>query len=63
MPYELAVELKRHERACALYVALTPLDQRAYRDWIATAKQEATRAKRAKECIRLILRGQRLGLR
>lgn len=63
MPYELAVALKQHERACALYIALTPLDQRAYRDWIAAAKRAETRVKRAKECIRLILRGQRLSLR
>ena len=63
MPYELAVALKQNDRACALYLALTPLDQRCYRDWIAAAKREETRTKRASECIRLILRGQRLSLR
>ena len=63
MPYELACALKQHERAASIYVALAPSHQRAYRDWIASAKREETRARRSKEAIKLLLRGARLGLR
>lgn len=63
MPYELMCALKGHERAAQIYLALAPSHQRAYRDWIAAAKREDTRARRSKEAIKLLLRGARLGLR
>ncbi len=63
MPYEFACALKQHDRAAAIYIALAPSHQRAYRDWIASAKREETRMRRSKEAIKLLLRGAKLAVR
>ena len=60
MPEELAVALRKNQRAAKGFDALTPACQRQYILWIADAKRTETREKRAKEATKLLAEGKKL---
>jgi uncharacterized protein YdeI (YjbR/CyaY-like superfamily) len=63
MPPELEARLNRNVKAKAAFEALAPSYQRQYVGWIASAKREDTRKKRVAEAIKLLSRGEKLGMR
>ena len=60
LPEELAVALRKNQRAAKGFDALTPACQRQYILWIADAKRTETREKRAKEATKLLAEGKKL---
>lgn len=59
MPGELKRELARNKRASAAFATLTPSQKKEFANWIATAKQPATKASRAGKAVGLIAAGKR----
>lgn len=55
--------LEKHPKAWAHFDRLSPRERRRYVMWIHLAKQEATKARRLQEAIRLLSAGQKLGLK
>jgi len=60
---EFAEGLKRNAKAKETFDNLAPTYQKQYLGWIEVAKQAGTREKRIKESVRLLERGEKLGLK
>lgn len=63
MPSELSQLLTVNKKAKEFFNELTPSHKKQYIGWIASAKKIETREKRAKEAIKLLETGQKLGMR
>ena len=63
MPAAFAKALKNNTKAQETYNNLAPTYQKQYLGWIETAKRPETKEKRIKESIRLLEKGEKLGLR
>ena len=63
MPDELTQLLSKNKVAREFFESLTKSCKKQYIGWIASAKKEETRLKRAEEAIRLLTKKQKLGLR
>jgi uncharacterized protein YdeI (YjbR/CyaY-like superfamily) len=63
MPAELRTALKENPKAQQGYETLTPSQQKRYITWIAIAKRPETRQKRTAEAIKMLERGEQLGLK
>lgn len=60
---EFAQALKENEQAQKTFEALAPTYQKQYLGWIEVAKRPETKRKRIKEALRLLERGEKLGLK
>jgi uncharacterized protein YdeI (YjbR/CyaY-like superfamily) len=60
---EFESHLRKNEKAAEFFASLAPSCQRRYRDWIASAKREETRARRIEEALKLLAAGEKLGMR
>ncbi|HRQ65395.1 MAG TPA: YdeI/OmpD-associated family protein [Xanthomonadaceae bacterium] len=58
VPPALAAALKKHAKARAFFDSLAPGQQREYCEWIAEAKQEATRERRLAQAIEWLGEGK-----
>jgi uncharacterized protein YdeI (YjbR/CyaY-like superfamily) len=63
MPTEFESNLTKNKKAADFFASLAPSYQRQYRDWIASAKREETRARRIEKALRLLAAGEKLGMR
>jgi uncharacterized protein YdeI (YjbR/CyaY-like superfamily) len=63
MPEELSQMLSTNNKANEFFRSLSPSHQKQYILWIATAKRNETRLKRAKEAISLLKKKQKLGMK
>ena len=63
LPPYIQTALRNHPKAWRQFEALTPSQRRRYFAWIESAKREETRLRRLKEAIRLLARGEVLGLK
>lgn len=63
LPGDIQAALETHPAAQRHFEALPPSERRRYFAWIASAKLEETRVRRLKEAIRLLSRGEVLGLK
>jgi len=54
---------RAERRAWATFEGLTAEQRRRHVGWIDTAKREDTKARRLAECVRLLARGEKLGLK
>ncbi len=63
IPKELSEGLAQNRHAREFYEQLAPTYQKQFIGWIITAKKPETRARRLKECIALLERGEKLGLK
>lgn len=63
LPADVATALKATPKAWTCFQSLPPSHRRRYLLWILTAKLDETRQRRLREAVRLLLRGQELGLR
>jgi uncharacterized protein YdeI (YjbR/CyaY-like superfamily) len=63
VPAELAQALAQQPRAHAFFDQLAPSYRKQFIGWIATAKQQNTRDRRAKEAIALLKEGKKLGMK
>ncbi len=62
-PPELLAALDDDHEARAGWEGLSPSAQRRYKVWIGMAKRDETRARRLAESLRLLRRGEKLGMR
>jgi len=62
VPQDLLEALARNKKAKDFFELLVPTYQRHFIGWIASAKKPGTRAKRVKESMALLGRGEKLGL-
>ncbi|MDH3975181.1 MAG: YdeI/OmpD-associated family protein [Deltaproteobacteria bacterium] len=66
-PYEMAVELDQalasNRAAKEFFNSLSPAYQKQYIVWIASAKKEETRQRRAKEALAMLIKKKKLGLK
>ena len=58
VPAELAAALKKNRKATAQFDAFSPSHRREYVEWIADAKQEATKARRGAQAVEWIAEGK-----
>ena len=63
LPPYIQAALDNHPKARGHYDALPAAERRRYVAWIDSAKREETRLRRLNEAIRLLARGQQLGLK
>ncbi len=63
LPEELVQSLKGFPEAQRFFEELPPSAQKPFILWVATAKREETRKRRALEAVEILGRGERLGLR
>ncbi len=63
MPPELSAQLKRNNKAAVFFESLAPSYQQQYVAWIATAKRPETKRRRLDAAIKLLTRGEKLGMR
>ncbi len=63
IPREFDAQLKRNKKAATFFDSLAPSYQQQYIAWIATAKRPETRKRRLDEAIKLLYRGEKLGMR
>jgi len=63
MPPELKAQLKRSAKAAEFFASLAPSYQRQYIDWIASARRPETRQRRLEEAMKLLVGGEKLGMR
>jgi uncharacterized protein YdeI (YjbR/CyaY-like superfamily) len=63
MPEELSQMLSINNKASEFFSNLSPSHQKQYILWVATAKRDETRLKRAKEAISLLKKKQKLGMK
>jgi uncharacterized protein YdeI (YjbR/CyaY-like superfamily) len=63
LPPYIQAALRSNATARRHFEALTPSQRRRYFAWIESAKREETKLKRLREAIRLLARGQPLGLK
>jgi uncharacterized protein YdeI (YjbR/CyaY-like superfamily) len=63
IPQELSEALGRNRKATAFFERLAPTYRKHFIGWIVTAKRPETRARRVKESMALLARGEKLGLK
>ncbi len=63
VPQDLSEALDRNREAMVFFENLAPTYRRHFIWWIVTAKRPDTRAKRIKESVTLLARGEKLGLK
>jgi len=63
IPQELSKALERNGKAREFFEGLAPTYRKHFIGWIVTAKRPETRAKRLKESLALLARGEKLGLK
>jgi uncharacterized protein YdeI (YjbR/CyaY-like superfamily) len=63
LPSHIEAALQKHPAARKHYDALPPSHQRRYFAWIESAKREETKLRRLDEAIRMLIRGEALGLK
>ena len=63
MPDDLATALVASPQARAFFDSLAPSYQRQFLGWIHIAKRSETRARRIRESVELLARGEKLGMR
>ncbi len=63
IPQELAAAFARNWAAKNSFEKLAPSYQRQFIGWLATAKRPETKVRRLKECLALLERGEKLGLK
>lgn len=63
MPGELEQALGKNKKAAIYFAQPAPSYRKQYIGWINTARKHETRVKRAAESIRLLERGEKLGLK
>jgi uncharacterized protein YdeI (YjbR/CyaY-like superfamily) len=63
IPAELVEALARNKTAQRQFEALAPSHRKQYIGWIASAKRDVTRSKRAAEAVRLLAQKKKLGLK
>ena len=63
LPAYVRAELRKHPAALRHFEALPPSQRRRYIAWVESAKREETKVRRLKEAIRLLVRGEVLGLK
>ena len=63
LPSYIKVALRKTPLARRKYEALSPAHQRRYFAWIESAKRDETKRKRLEEAIRMLSRGEQLGLK
>jgi uncharacterized protein YdeI (YjbR/CyaY-like superfamily) len=63
IPAYIQTALRSNARALRHFEALSPSQRRRYLAWIESAKREETKFRRLKEAIRLLARGDVLGLK
>ena len=63
LPSYIQAGLRRNSIARRTYEALTPAHRRRYIAWIESAKRLETRERRLEEAIRMLARGEKLGLK
>jgi uncharacterized protein YdeI (YjbR/CyaY-like superfamily) len=63
VPRELTVALAGNRKAKEFFEKLAPTYRKHFIGWIVTAKRPETRAKRVKESLALLARGEKLGLK
>jgi len=63
VPRELSEALEQNRKAKEFFEKLAPTYQRHFIGWIVTAKRPETRAKRLRESLALLGRGEKLGLK
>jgi uncharacterized protein YdeI (YjbR/CyaY-like superfamily) len=63
LPSYMERALKANPRAWKFFRQLAPSYRRAYIGWIDSAKREETRVRRLREAIRLLIAGEKLGLK
>jgi len=63
IPEELSDALSKNPAAKRTFENLAPTYQKQYLGWIITAKRAETRAKRIQESVKLLAKGEKLGLR
>jgi uncharacterized protein YdeI (YjbR/CyaY-like superfamily) len=63
LPAYIQAALRNHPTALRHFETLAPSQRRRYFAWIESAKREETRLRRLKEAIRLLARGELLGLK
>jgi uncharacterized protein YdeI (YjbR/CyaY-like superfamily) len=62
-PPELKSELARNEKATRFFDSLAPSYRAQFVRWVASAKREETRERRAREAVALLARGEKLGMK
>ena len=63
LPSYIQAALRKNAAAHRRYEALSPAHQRQYFAWIETAKREETKLRRLEKAIRMLVRGEELGLK
>ncbi len=63
MPQELSEALARNTNAKDFFAELAPTYQKQFIGWIVTAKRPRTKAKRIKESLALLAKGEKLGMK
>jgi uncharacterized protein YdeI (YjbR/CyaY-like superfamily) len=63
VPPELAARLQRNKKAADFFDSLSPSYRKQFCAWINAAKRDDTRTRRLDESIRLLARGEKLGMR
>lgn len=63
LPPALAAVIRQDTRAWSAFRALAPSHRRAYIGWVTSAKREETRLRRLAEAVRVLARGEKLGLK
>jgi len=63
IPQELSEALARNRKAKDFFEKLAPTYRKHFIGWIVTAKRPETKARRLKECLALLARGEKLGLK
>ena len=63
IPQELSEAFARNRKAKDFFEKLAPTYRKHFIGWIVTAKRSGTRAKRVKESLALLARGEKLGLK
>ena len=63
VPPELALRLDRNHEASAFFEALAPSHRAQFCGWINLAKRPETKKRRIDEAVRLLARGEKLGMR
>ena len=63
IPHELSAALAGNKRAKGFFEKLAPTYRKHFIGWIITAKRPKTKAKRLKESLALLARGEKLGLK
>jgi uncharacterized protein YdeI (YjbR/CyaY-like superfamily) len=63
LPAYIRAALKKHPKAMRHFEAMPPSHRRQYYAWIESAKREETKLRRLEEAIRMLSRGEELGLK